>query len=908
MIDPLATDKYFSEKLEEKETLARTTSVEGETSMIKDYMDTLMEVLEELRSSEIPYSAKERETRTLAVNHYQEEINTWQIVMLMTEDVLLTTSNHFCPPEVSSTISRIPSHRWWAMSHKQLVTLRLSWDYNFRRTVLALIWLESVYARCCRIDNKLEEYVPPGFRPATAALLSEGLGGSPCPLTRRTLVTSLEFDAPAREQAFIHPADEDTERTLYKVILEHIRCGNVKAAKDLCEQKRHLIAAALMKETVERLQHIPGTHDCIVPEVELQPEITKRLHLEETGSTRTNTHHFSVAASLLELASEDASCGGAAQCATFGALGGLKEPMMKLYQQQQDMTLRDSLWISMKGSIEHMIHCVVQPSLKSHVDYNEEDANTVLQLTKPQFDSLAEASRQALQECGGSNCFLELQGLLLQLFGESSCCGVGNLTLVFECLSTKVVEVAPRLASHLSLLLWRCRNQLLTDLLTTSSHTYLSSLLDNILTRYAQILHQSDPSNTSLLLTTIPFLSSKMEQKGIDLSSIYIVSLIVSLDSEESDDCVQKTVNRLNSLGMDTAAVLRSASQVMSGNPLETVEEWFPGSVRKGAKVGTALDHRIECIKVMTYLPELSEEALRLFNDFCRDVILRVQELSCRTRYCLSSSEVAEADAVSYEISQLMVAFGVVFSRAYGAVDEQFQRRLLTQKQSTLAFVKLVTERAEASHWELIQASLSSLSLWKHAVSQKPLNNPPAAKLSPQISGTVQATWLQCLEEGQQQRFEKALAIWADTEKKARTTMKRQALRVISREHEACLVDMTSVANELDPLPLAEARYWFQEREQSLLQLRAAVIPDIVEGILEALALHADHLSVEDRLKECTDSEKIFDALVADEVSEWQSLQSCFQDALQASRIVAYAARVDAFRSDINAQASDKDQ
>ena len=873
MIDLLSADKHFTERLEEKEGLAISTSIEGEESIINDYIEPLRELLEKIRNSEDPYSRPEREARTQTAIECQEEINTWELVQLMLKDVLLTTSNCFPPPEISSNISSIPTHRWWAVSHKQLVSLRLSWDFSFRRIVLALIWLESVYAQTCRIDNKVEEYIPPGFRPATASLLSEGLGGSSCPLTRRKLVSSLEFDAPSqyvffyifivsmkqnskniktnREQAFIHPADEDAERTLYSVLLQHIRCGHIRAARDLCESKQHLIAAALMKETAERLQHIPGVHDSIVPSnVPLQPEITQRLRLEETGKTRTNTHHFSVSASMLELACENMSCGGEAQCATFGALSGMKESMLKSYKKQE-ITLRDILWASLSGAVEHMIHCVVQPTLRDHVDYNEEDAEIVIQQTKPLFDSLAGASQQALVERGESDCLIQLQALLLQLFGHSRCCDVSILIAVFELLSNKVVEVSPRLAAHLALLLWRCRNGLLSDLLSGTSHDYISSLLDSTLMRYAQKMYQSNPNNSSLLLTTIPFISSKMEKRGIELASIYVVSLVTTSPPEKADECLVKLVSRLNNLNVNTAAVLNHASKLMSTSPWETVRSWSQGSVSAEGPQEVTFGHKTEAIRLMTYLPVLSEDALRMFNQFCRDIILRIQELNCRSRYCLSSSEVDQVDNIAAGVAELMSAFRLLFNRVYTAVDEQFQRRILTEKQTSLAFVKLTTERMEASHWELIQTSLSSLSSWKHSALQKPLDNPPVEKMSaPKYGVTVQATWLQCLEESQKQRFEKVFALWADSEKKSRNTMKRQALRVISRDNSACLVDMTSVAKDLEPLPLAEAKYWFEEREQSLRQLRAAVIPDIVEGILEALALYADHLSVEDRLKE----------------------------------------------------------
>ena len=76
--------------------------------------------------------------------------------------------------------------------------MRLSFDHNLRRAMLALVWLEKVYAAQCSETQRHEQYLPHGFRTETAKLLAQGLAGGACPTTNRRLVTSLDLDAPAR--------------------------------------------------------------------------------------------------------------------------------------------------------------------------------------------------------------------------------------------------------------------------------------------------------------------------------------------------------------------------------------------------------------------------------------------------------------------------------------------------------------------------------------------------------------------------------------------------------------------------------------------------------------------------------------------------------------------------------------
>eukprot|EP01059_Diplonema_ambulator_P009617 TRINITY_DN19541_c0_g1_i1.p1 TRINITY_DN19541_c0_g1~~TRINITY_DN19541_c0_g1_i1.p1 ORF type:complete len:993 (+),score=276.87 TRINITY_DN19541_c0_g1_i1:36-2981(+) len=891
-----SVDKEFNDRLEQMEITGRTTTVDGERDIINMFLAPLRKQAECMAPTDA-YHTTDRVAASQLKENVREEAHTWELLSALLGDSLKTYAGHYAAEEIANRVQTVPQHRWWAVSQKQLLALRLCWDYNFRRALLVLIWLENVYASASSADNKREEYIPSGYRVNTQKLIEGGKGGSLCPSTNRKLVTSIDFDAPRSEQAHIHPADEEAERTLFHVVLQHIRCGHIDVARKLCEEKGYTQCAALLQESCEMLQHIPGVHGPFPPlEVQLPRELVERFGLKDDGHVQLNTTRYSFAAALCDLSEDDTAPGGISQNAVFSALVGL--PDIMLIGLSNVPSFRDKLWASLRGYNEHVVHSIIQPFLAGHGDYDQEDAMSILHKTRPATFVLSELAYAASGGC--NEPFSQLQSLLIQLFGNKTCANIESFKQLFVFLNDSTSKHAPRLAAHVALQMWRCRHYVLGDIIDQQNHNTIAELLDNIITAYAHHLCDIYSAHPDLLLSTIPYLASKMERRTIELASEFCIMLIVNRDQVESDALCEKLVNRLHEVNVPCAETMTAAHKLLANGPAAVVEAWRCSDVK--IPDTTRIDDMIESIRLLTFIPSQSVEALVTFNHNCRllasSMMMNIERLKETMRGAGEKAldTMGAIDGLQGDVNKCLEGLQKLFDRVNTHVQAQFELQKVREVPSNPSFARLVTERMEAKHWEVFMKTGASLAVWEGEIKRKPVVTKATGVVTNELS-RANATAL--LQQSKTQKEKQAYDEWLLRERRARSMFKEAALQMITRAKDSFwLVDLQCVVDELLPVDRVRAVEWFAERETVLSDIRRKVIPYIAETTLEMFAMHADHLKVSDRLQECQDCVDIVDTLVGDDISDTQSLIDCFADTLQASRITAYCARIDCYETD----------
>eukprot|EP00659_Diplonema_papillatum_P005283 gene5283-8066_t len=866
-----STDRRYAEQLEQQEVTGRIILVDGEKELLREYIKPLESSLEMAHEEAgMPaYSKRERESVALKNKLLEEELNTWQLIEVLLVDALRTDAQAYPTRDVPSCIAAaIPAHRWWAISHRQLLSLRISADHNLRRSLLALVWLERVYASSSARQHRLEHHVADGYRKHTAKLLEAGLGGQACPTTNRPLVSSLDLDAPRRERAHVHPADEESERTLYGVVLDHLRCGQVEAARELCEAKGHTLTAGLLTESFELLQHLPGVHPSVAPAgVELPEAILSRLHLRD-DSCQPNTHHFTYAAALLDLATDentqDCAPGGSWHAAVFGALAG-RTPSM-LMGLGPAAGFRDRLWAYLRGYAEHVVHATVQPYLAGHPDYHEEDAMRVLEDTRPAHAGLSQLSYHAMAAASGPDPsgLAQLQSLLLRLFGGDVHAGRAVFLETFRFLSAKASKTAPRLAAHVAMQLWRCRIHILGDHLDGPDADVAGGCLDAVLSEYARQLFRENEGDPMLLLAVVPYLASKMVSSGVRLAAELAVVLTAPRAPAEADALVQRLIGRLDQVSVDPERVLLAAAELYSADPGAVSRVWHDSRDTRQPAEGDAVAGQVQAIRFLCFLPAQALLSLTSLNGRCRvhgaalaaalagrQAALRAHKAQPRPASPSSlppagKTQAAGLDAYDAAAADELAALQKLMARACPPCIEQFERHIITLPESSHGHARLTVERMELEHWRSFYEMHRSLSQWNAVYSKKPI-------LDAEGDGAPQeeAAFKVALREARRHKAKRQLDEWVLEEKRVRRAVRAAAEKVATRADAFWLVDPAETLRGLPPPDRAEAERWLAAREPALAELRRVAVPSIVEAVLEIFAMHADHLPVQERLAEC---------------------------------------------------------
>eukprot|EP00755_Sulcionema_specki_P034383 Sspe_Gene.102764::Locus_78605_Transcript_2_2_Confidence_0.667_Length_1881::g.102764::m.102764/K14301/NUP107, NUP84; nuclear pore complex protein Nup107 len=496
-------DSLFVEAVEDLVSQGKEGEAEGEGGLLSEFITMLHKEMDQVHTA----SVKKKKTPEMAET-LKEEYYTFQVLSMLLTDVLQCESRR-SKDEMLALTETIPQHRWWALSHKHLVLQRLAWDRNFRVCALVQAWAEDVYSHTCSTEGRREQYIAAGFWPHTDKLIQEGKGGSPCPVTGRTLISTLSLDAPRKERAYIHPADEETEQTLFSVLLEHVRCGDIASARRVCMEKQHYHRAATLVEIADTLQHIPEVHD-VAPSTPLPSRALKLLKLTDgLEEVHINVHRYTYYAAMLGLCSEGISPGGVAERALYGALVGKVDAVLDGFGPS--LTFRDYLWAHARCIVYHTIHETLFPFVRGHEECDTEDANRVITSTRPTCTSLSEAVEAAHSHMDEWGPMAKLQALLLRLLAcKPYSSSADAFVELFDFLADSGVRVAPRLAVHTALQLWRCRHAVLLDIEDEECSERAAPLYNNTIRGYVQhLFNVTDPSRVPTLLPIVTFLSSK---------------------------------------------------------------------------------------------------------------------------------------------------------------------------------------------------------------------------------------------------------------------------------------------------------------------------------------------------------------------------------------------------------------
>eukprot|EP01063_Lacrimia_lanifica_P023440 TRINITY_DN3095_c0_g6_i1.p1 TRINITY_DN3095_c0_g6~~TRINITY_DN3095_c0_g6_i1.p1 ORF type:complete len:1013 (+),score=400.98 TRINITY_DN3095_c0_g6_i1:110-3148(+) len=921
-------DKVFAEHAEGMDMRGELGRPEAEAAILRAFEAPLQERLGELEgAASEAYRGEDRAAAGKARAELREEMYTWELLRLLLTDTLRTARNDFPQSDVAARIHHVPRHRWWTVSHRDAASLRLAHDHNLRRAALALVWAENVYASQCAAAKTVEQYIPHGYRTETAKLLEQGLGGGRCPTTSRRLVSALDFDAPMREKAHLHPADEETERMLFEVLLQHIRCGDVASARRLCEEKGHAVTSALLEEGHESLQHRPEMHAALTPEgVALPQELVERFQLRPTKATDClTTERFSVHAALLDLARDDMAPGKAPFRAVFGALVGKSDAMAFGFPRAG---FRDALWASLRGVVEYALHEVTLPLLEGHEDHSAEDARAVMECIRPQRVALGEVAAAAKagapavdagDASAASDMYLELQAILIQLLGSGPKVAVDRLTEVFRFLAGAVAPAAPRLAAHAAMQLWRCRLHIIAEPLSEHDHTVVAQCLDAVLKAYAVALcqeHRGSPLDAQagqraddLLLTVVPHLVSKMVYSGAATAGEFAVVLVSNREEAHADALRHKLIDRLRALGVPAESVLAHAAELTVGGPEAVVAAWLGEGAAAAAADGERLTDLVESIRLLTMLPALCPQALAQFNRACRSLCSKMASCAAQRRDALaavvdSTADGAEylkaanaADALASEAAACLSGLQRLFHRTHHHLGTQADTFVIGVPQGSAEHAQTVTERVEASHWETYVKVQSAAAQWAAVYCEK-VEVPPEDRVDPTDAKSVFAA-------SHRQHTLNIYNRWVANERRARAALTCAAVEMVTRSgtSSAWLVDpIAALAPTVQASAHADAMAWWGGREAEMRQLRAAIIPHVTETLLEMFALKAAHIPAADRAEEYETAADVVDALVQDDVAEDQSLCESFTDPQQAARIVGYLARINTAHDDAAAQ------
>eukprot|EP01061_Rhynchopus_euleeides_P014177 TRINITY_DN24622_c0_g2_i1.p1 TRINITY_DN24622_c0_g2~~TRINITY_DN24622_c0_g2_i1.p1 ORF type:complete len:893 (+),score=311.22 TRINITY_DN24622_c0_g2_i1:38-2716(+) len=855
-------DKETCERLEEYDRGGMTLSADGEARLLRSLLEPLERRRGSLEESASRQTRRERDAISQTVAGMQEEANTLGLLRLLIFDTLRDSSPEGALPSVDGKVlpPQCPAHRKWAASHRDTLAVSLASGWALRRAVLLLVWLEQVYAESH--DSFKEEYVANGFRKHTIQLLQSD-GPSKCPTTGRPLVSSSAFDAPQREMAHVHPVDEEAERALYTLVLGLIRAGRIAEARAACEEKGHGCLAALLQESTDMLHHIPGAQAPVEVEgLGLPDAVAERCGLAK-AEAYDGTTRFSYFAAILDLVDNQHAPGGAAHSAVFASLVGKSDAMLGGFRSP---SFRDHLWASVRGFIEHSLHTLFYPLLKGHEDCDEEDAWAVLSKTKPLHTSLAQFAVEAEQ--GTSDPHASLQAALVRLFGEGPKATGAAFDAVFVLLDSQVAEHSPRLAAHVAMQLWRCRDQLLGSTETCSDAT--ADLLDSVLTRYSHHLYRTYPDQPDLLLSAIPYLASKMSGTGVEVASQFCVVLgpLVS----DPDASRTKLLARFSEVGLDSVAIQTGASRLLCQGT-QALAQWGVSAA--------AEDPAIESIRALTFIPEQSLSALQAFNTRCRALVSEI--LGAGVRLSEAGDSLEAADNAMADQRRSTASLQHLFDKVFCHLKQQFETQQTREAEGGVERALLLNERMEAQHWDVYTQALQAMLEWRGVSEQEPV---PLEWARPANSYEAAA------HKAHVEKLRRQHEEWMLREWRARHAFKSVATKMLTREYAPWLVDLQSVEEGLDAQGRAVFGTYLQQRKGSLLYYRQHVIPGLVSTLLEMFATHAAHLSQEQMREESSCCNDVVDSLVSDGVTESLSLMECFPSVTQSSRIVGYIARI----------------
>ena len=671
-------------------------------------------------------------------------------------------------------------------------------------------------------------------------------------------------------------------------MLNLIRCGRVQNARELCESSQHVCSAALLQESVELLQHLPGVHEASKTG-DLPDEVVQRCHLDNTDA-QENTLRYSYFASILDMANNvchpplyprisAVKTGWACSTPTFFftvrswcfdtsfANGRAKTvcnrnslfkitptshsiPLIFTVSQKRapggqyynaafaslagkagtmlsgfdEPSFRDRLWAETRGFIEHSVHALLYPLLKGHEHCDDEDARFVMDETRPKHESIAQFSQAAEEGAKGANAYERLQAALVGLLGDGVKAGSVALANVFQLLDSEVSAASPRLAAYVALQLWRCRSQVVDP--QEDIHTQTQHCLDNVLIKYSRHLCSTYPDQPDLLLSVIPYLASKVEARSVELASQFCV--VLGYLVEDPDQYRQKLLHRLEEVGVDVMGTHTAASQMLTHGAPEVMVAW--GIVQKGGNT------EIDAVRALTFIPAQSLEALRAFNAQCRTLVHAVLQADQRMEGAMQSpvKDFDVVDAALVERRERLATLQRLFDEVFAHLKRQFETQLHDEKAGSEGRAVLLLERMEAQHWRTYCDVQREMLAWREVSEAQPTLLHGGAVPTSGAHATAHSAHILKL---QRQHEEWALHEWT-----ARCAFKDAALLMLARKNAAWLVDSVSVHDGLSPDTRQTVAALMHQRQADLAHFRTRVVPAVTCALLEMMAVHSEHL------------------------------------------------------------------